>query len=213
MQGREGHEVGLAVDAAQAPEAAPVQVARGGRLVNAEGHQIALARLEGLGDVEVESREAAFVVADALAVDEDLGAVVHAVEMPEHALAGKGGRYIHPAAIEADVVGQLAGAFLVREDREALDFPIGGYGDVLPVGVRRIGGGEGRHGGVSRQFTLDRRADAVFELETPRARHGQYGGVAQPQAIDGDGRIAGHGHGRGEGRWGKQRRGEEEGNK
>ena len=199
MQGRKGDEVVLAVDAAQAPEVAFVQAAGGGFLVHADGHEIALAGLEGLGDVDVEGREAAFVIAGALAIDEDFGAVVNAVEMPEDALAGKGGRDFHPAAIEADVIGLVAGAFLVSGDGEAFDFPIGGDGDVLPVGVGGGGGGEIGDGGVGRQFALDGGADAVIEFEAPGAGHGEDGGVPRTQASDGDGRMADDGHGGREG--------------
>ena len=200
MQRRKGHEVGLAVDAAQAPEVAVVQAGGRGVLVEADGHQIALAGLEGLGDVDVEGGEAAFVVAAPLAVDEDFGAVVGAVEMPEDVLAGERGRNIHQAAVEADVRRWPAGAFLVSEHGEAFDFPIGGDGDVLPVGVGGIGGGEGGHRGVGGEFALDGGADAVIELESPGAGHGQHGRIAQPEAIDGDGHVAGHGHGRRKGR-------------
>ena len=63
MQWRKGHEVGFAVDAAEAPEVAFVQAAGGGFLVDADGHEIALAGLEGLGDINVKGGEAAFVVA------------------------------------------------------------------------------------------------------------------------------------------------------
>ena len=181
VQGRKGDQVVLAVDAAQAPEVAFVQAAGGGLLVDADGHEIALAGLEGRGDIHVKGREAAFVVAGALAVHEDFSAVVHAVEMPEDALPGKGGRDLDPAAIEADVVRLVAGAFLVSGDGKTLDFPIGGHGDVLPVGVGGVGGGEIGDGGAGRQFALDGGAGAVIELEAPGAGHGKNGGIVRPE--------------------------------
>ena len=199
VQGRKGEEVVLAVDAAQTPEIALVQADRGGLLVHADGHEIALAGLDGLGDVDVKGREAAFMVAGAVAVDEDFGAIVNAVEMPEDALAGERGRNLDPAAIQADVFGLVAGAFLVRGDGEAFDFPIGGDGDVLPVGVGGGGVGEIGNGGRGRQLAVDRGADAVIEFEAPRPGHGEDGGIADAQAGDGDRRRAGDGHGGREG--------------
>ena len=123
VQRRKGHQVVLAVDAAQTPEIALVQAAGGGLLVNAERHQVALAGLEGFGHVDVECREAAFVVTGALAVDEDLGAVVNAVEMPEHALPGEGGRNLNPAAVQANIIAIGSYPFLVSGDGESLRPP------------------------------------------------------------------------------------------
>ena len=48
---------------------------------------------------------------------------------------------------------------------------------------------------VGRQFALDGRADAVIEFETPGAGHGEHGGIAGAQAVDGDWCTAGDGHG------------------
>ena len=153
------------------------------------------------------------MVAAALAVDENLGAVISAVEMPEHALAGERRRDIHQATVEADVTGG-DGAFLVRKHRKALDLPVCGDGDSLPVGVGRTGGGEGRHGRVGGQFAPDGRADgAAVELETPGARHRQDGGIVHPQLIDGDGLVAGHRHRRRKGRRRKNQRRKHEGKK
>ena len=134
------------------------------------------------------------MVARALPVDEDFGAIVDAVEMPQHALFGKGRRNLDPAAIEADILGLVGGAFLVSRDGKAFDFPVGGDGNVLPIGVGSGRRGEIRDGGVGRQFALDRGADAVVELEAPCTGHGEDGGIAGAHAIDGDWRAAGDGH-------------------
>ena len=89
----------------------------------------------------------------------------------------------------------VAGAFLISEGGETFDFPIGRNGDVLPVGIGGIGGGEIGNGGIGGQFTPDGGADAVIELEAPGAGHRQHGGIARPQTIHGHGHIAGTGTG------------------
>ena len=212
VQRRKGHEIRLAVDAAQAPEVAVVQGRGRGVLVQADGHQIALPRLEGLGDVNVEGGEAAFMVAAALAVDEDLRPVIGAIEMPEDLLAGERRGNIHRAAVETDVMGR-DGAFLVREHRKALDLPIGRDRDGLPVGVGGVGGSEGGDRGVGGKFAPDGGTVALFELEFPSAGHGQHGRIVDPQAVDGDRHVAGHRHGCREGRRRQKRRREDEGKK
>ena len=70
--------------------------------------------------------------------------------MPQDAPAREGGRDLDPAAIEADVIGLDLIPFLVGGDGEAFDFPIGGDGDVLPIGAAGSRRGEIGDGGIGR---------------------------------------------------------------
>ena len=68
--------------------------------MDADGHEITLAGFEHLGHIHIKGCETAFVITDALAVDENFGPVVNAVEMPGNTLSGKGGRNFHQSAVQ-----------------------------------------------------------------------------------------------------------------
>src|SRR5207245_28334 len=63
---RQRHQVVLAVDSAEAPVVAGVQIDRGRALADTQGEQVAPAGEEGIGDIDIEGRVAALVITDRL---------------------------------------------------------------------------------------------------------------------------------------------------
>ena len=121
-------QVDVAVDAA-----VDVLLGRGGQYVVLESvadhHEQAVlgAELHAAGDFERKGREAAAVLADMIAVDEDVGHGLHAVEAQEEPLRRPVGRNVEPAHVVA------RRALVLRVAGQRIEVPRMGQGDIARV--------------------------------------------------------------------------------
>ena len=200
MRWRQRHEIIIAVDSPETPEVAFVHRAGRCLFIDADGKEVLLARLERPGHVNVERREATFVIAGALAVDKNLRAVVHAVEMPKHLLTGKRRWNFRPTAIKTDIIRRFSSAILKCRPRESLNLPVCRHGNIFPFLFIQVCGGEALHRlvGGCWHLSIHRWAGAMLQFETPTAGHGQHCRIAGSQMIQRHRYVTVQRHGRGE---------------